>query len=373
MKNLISVSFFLFIFITIYSCRTENPHEVERDKSGKFILEKDDGSFAIIGTKMLYDYNQIYFMTIDELGNFQSSYRFGTIHNEEPVCMHRNYNGDFAVLTISEPNQVDEANYRYIICDDEGEPYDFHNLTEEHAYGINKYYASGMVRNPNNTYTITGNYFVDEAPSAFTVRIHEDGTLYSFNFYDFACSAEGIETTINGENVITGGQNKNAFLFKINAGGDTLWTQSYDFEAKAIGKDIIQTSDEGFLISGTHGENDEQTFLLRTTSKGDSLWSQVYNGSFPNNKGFDVLLNNELIFALNEGNGFSLMKTDPIGNPLWKRSFFTNDNKVTVNCIQPTLDNGFILTGDILNSNGVSYIYISKFDEWGNQIWKTGL
>lgn len=72
----------------------------------------------------------------------------------------------------------------------------------------------------------------------------------------------------------------------------------------------------------------------------------------------------------NTDNDFFLVKTDSLGNPIWKKTYGTS-NYEYCNEMQPTSDGGFVLAGQLVDLNTFeSKGAIVKTDSAGNIIWK---
>ncbi len=81
-----------------------------------------------------------------------------------------------------------------------------------------------------------------------------------------------------------GFSNLDFWLVKTDSQGDTLWTSTYGGPRMEIARSVIQTSDEGFLIVG---ETDSfspapgyfpDPWLVKINAQGDTLWTQTYGG-----------------------------------------------------------------------------------------------
>ncbi|MBL0342532.1 MAG: hypothetical protein IPP71_17505 [Bacteroidetes bacterium] len=76
-----------------------------------------------------------------------------------------------------------------------------------------------------------------------------------FDFSLFGTEPRAIATTSNSEFLITGGvgtspSSTDIFLLRTTAFGDTLWYKTFDLSYQESGTDVLQTSDNGILISG---------------------------------------------------------------------------------------------------------------------------
>ena len=82
-------------------------------------------------------------------------------------------------------------------------------------------------------------------------------------------------TTDDGGFILTGytfsyGNGKSdIFLVKTDFEGNLQWTSAIGGQGEDIGKSVIQTSDGGFLVSGTiEFENNTMICLIKTNSEG---------------------------------------------------------------------------------------------------------
>ncbi len=68
------------------------------------------------------------------------------------------------------------------------------------------------------------------------------------------------------------------YLVKLNQQGDTLWTKTYGGVEFATPKDIVITSDNGFLICGDNinFSNNQHAWVFKTDSLGNILWQNNF-------------------------------------------------------------------------------------------------
>src|SRR6056297_199060 len=81
---------------------------------------------------------------------------------------------------------------------------------------------------------------------------------------------------IGGWTVSYGSGSEDVYLLKINADGDTLWTQTYGEAMHDYGYDVQETADSGFVITGYTEKTDStgyDVYLIRTDQNGDTLWT----------------------------------------------------------------------------------------------------
>jgi len=137
------------------------------------------------------------------------------------------------------------------------------------------------------------------------------------------------------------------WLVKLDSNGNISWQKSFGYQGADSGISVIQTNDQGFLISGT---------LDVTASGGEG------NSSRGSNR--------------HAGGDYWVLKLDTIGNMEWSKYFGGNFTDTPHDVIQ-TEDNGFIIVGssdsddtDISNNIGTYDFWILKISASGNLIWE---
>ena len=97
-----------------------------------------------------------------------------------------------------------------------------------------------------------------------------------------------IVPVTDGGFVITGvtrSQNDSSgdlWLFKVNNTGEMLWEKTFGGENFEAGRSLQQTSDNEYIIIGhteSFGNGNNDAYLLKTDSEGNELWSRSYGGS----------------------------------------------------------------------------------------------
>jgi hypothetical protein len=89
-----------------------------------------------------------------------------------------------------------------------------------------------------------------------------------------------------------GAGGNDVFLAKTNSIGDTLWTKIIGGAGGAIGYSLQQTSDGGYIITGTNQDSASLTeadlYLIKTNSIGDTLWTKTMRGNKNQTVGYSV-------------------------------------------------------------------------------------
>ena len=161
----------------------------------------------------------------------------------------------------------------------------------------------------------------------------------------------------DGGYVLTGGDIDGLTIVKTDINGDTLWTKVHDI---GLGVSIAETQDGGYIITGIPQ-------LLKTDSQGDTLWTKSF---FPYGGARQVIESNDggfVVVGWTQGKTF-LIKTDSDGNTLWTNEWFGENGQAGYS-LDKTTDDGFVITGYLVNENDITVIKIMKTDSAGNLLW----
>ena len=168
---------------------------------------------------------------------------------------------------------------------------------------------------------------------------------------------------------------RDIMVIKVNSLGEYMWAKCYGGTGDETGAKLLNTSDGGFLITGTtnsnnldvsnnHGGNDN--WIVKTNSIGDIQWQKTYGGtsddficdiikSSDGNYVFSSrIFSNNGDITFNNGNNKSdawIVKINQTGNILWQKSFGGSGTDEANSIIQTT-DSGFALTGASNSPNG---------------------
>ncbi len=169
------------------------------------------------------------------------------------------------------------------------------------------------------------------------------------------------------------------YLIKTNADGDTLWTKTYGGTDNDVGHSVQLISDEGYIIAGgtsSFGAGADDVWLLKTDSNGDTLWTKTFGGT-NSDCGHSVqqTLDDGFIVAgvtASSGAGegdFWLLKTDPLGDTVWTRTYgrIRNDE---AHYVQQTSDEGYIVAGTGYWTMLGYEMVIIKTDKYGDSLWQ---
>jgi hypothetical protein len=168
-----------------------------------------------------------------------------------------------------------------------------------------------------------------------------------------------------------------ALLVKINSEGDIIWQKGYGGVAEDGAKDVIQTYDGGYAVTGytmSYGQATFTGYFIKTDSNGDTLWTKTYEkSSFYNSLGSLIQLADSgyIISGVTENpdDDIYLIRSDKKGDTIWTKTIGgTGDDGARF--VQPTSDGGFLLCGGTTSYGaGGRDVYIVKINSNGQVLW----
>lgn len=184
--------------------------------------------------------------------------------------------------------------------------------------------------------------------------------------------------TLSDNNYIFGGNTQTAYggvliplLTKVSTSGDSLWTCIVAGGASnSYVTSVKETDDGGFIAVTVDG------FLNKVDASGTLSWSKPFG--IINLNSIDITSGNDLIItgtnSSQGNNSIYLIKTNPSGDTLWTRTYFslglgtsTTDNQGY--SVQQTDDGGFIIGGSAIYQNFIPVMYLLKTNDQGDSLW----
>ncbi len=246
-----------------------------------------------------------------------------------------------------------------------------------------------VIQTRDNGFFITGStYGIDSVNNdVYLIRTDSNGDTLWTKMYGGADLDDGfaaMQTSDSGFIIVgmtwpLGTDGLDVYLVRINQLGDTLWTRNYGGTSNEIGYSVQQTTDGGFIITGStrsFGAGSRDVYLIRTNPNGDTLWTKTYGG-IDNDEGFSVLQTGDGGFIVagstsSVGAGMSevyLVRINQLGDTLWTRNYGGTSNDFGYS-VQQTTDGGFIIAG-VTESFGAGKgdFYFIKTDYKGDTLW----
>lgn len=195
------------------------------------------------------------------------------------------------------------------------------------------------------------------------------------------------------------------WLAKLNASGTITWQKSFGYQGTDSGIAVIQTNDNGYLITGvldvtaSNGEGNSNSrqsrhaggdyWVIKLDSSGNLEWSRYFGGNFSDTpEGIIETINGSFIIAGGSDSAdtdissnigsydFWVIKISADGNLIWEKSF-GGDEIDEARAIIDSGDGNFIIAGDtrsntnnVSNNNGAADLWIIKISTDGDLIWE---
>ena len=177
----------------------------------------------------------------------------------------------------------------------------------------------------------------------------------------------------------SGAGNYDGWLVKVDSSGNMQWNKTYGGATADDLYTIIQTPDNGYVLSGyttSFGAGAADGRLIKVDSAGNLLWSQTYGGTGVDDiismtkteDGGYTLVGFTRSYSIG-GTDFWLAKVDSQGNLQWNKTYGRTADDSAHSVVQ-TDDGGFALAGFTSSfGSGDRDFWLVKVDSQGNMQW----
>lgn len=179
----------------------------------------------------------------------------------------------------------------------------------------------------------------------------------------------------------TSGDNADIWIVKVDENGTQQWNRTFGGPKHDVVSEVRLANDNGYIIAGKYGigENLFDAWLVRLDPNGNKLWSRTFSENEEANSvlqtadgGYVFAGRTHSYDAENSNTDAYIIKTDPNGGQLWKKTF-RGKNDDSASSIQQTQDGGFIITGftrSFTDSRRDSDAWLIKTDAGGSEQWR---
>lgn len=205
--------------------------------------------------------------------------------------------------------------------------------------------------------------------------------LYGTKNDDFG---NDVKQTDDGGFILTGytersETGKDVWLLKTDNNGELLWEKTFGNDNHDHGSEVVQTSDEGYIIvgnadhtGGPHGD----VWLIKTDSNGNKLWDKKFGGVGHNHgssvlqtlDGGYIIIGSSFVNQETESYDLWIIKTDNNGEMLWDKKY--HNASADFGCsIEETTDGNYIIVGVTESGAGYDKVWLIKIDNEGDILW----
>lgn len=221
--------------------------------------------------------------------------------------------------------------------------------------------------------------------STFSFGQHTFFKFYSGGGDDYA---HGVVELNDNTFAITGNSSSfwvgegQAFIVKIDAEGNYVWSNHYGGSESEGGKKILYKEDDGFYVAGytnSIGNGGFDFYLFKTDLDGNLLWEKSYGGN-----GWErvydahltrdggVLMIGETSSNANFNQDMWFVKTNADGDTVWTKTIGSDLGLDIAKAMYPLTDSSFVIVGDSYSqdSSAVKVRALEIFDN-GDLGWDT--
>lgn len=256
----------------------------ENNDGGMSVCLTNDGGYVVAGYTT-NDNKDLYITKVDSTGNQLWEKTYGGSSLELACCVDTAHNGGYIIVGYSS-NTSSEWNDFYVLRTDS----DGDTLWTRMYGSSNPDVAYWVTPTTDNCYAVCGYAYTSEDESytnAWLIKIDDNGDSLWSGAYGGESSEEAhvVKQTIDGGFIISGhtqsyGNELQYYVVKTDSLGNMEWHNNYGTEDREISYGICELPDEkGYIIGGFSYNWDWQWFnyyLVRIDAAGDTLWTQRY-------------------------------------------------------------------------------------------------
>ena len=198
-------------------------------------------------------------------------------------------------------------------------------------------------------------------------------------------SGYSMQQTSDGGYIITGTTRSfgagdvDVWLVKTDASGDMQWDRTFGGSSGDYGYSVRQTTDGGYIITGftlSYGAGGRDVWLIKTDASGNLQWDKPLGG-YDLDEGRSVQQTSDggyVIIGFTDSYGAGdedvwLIKTDASGDYEWTRLYGGHGSDIGIS-VQQTSDYGYVVAG-YTDSYGAGDedVWLIKTDAWGSMQW----
>ncbi|MCA6212788.1 protein kinase [Thermococcus bergensis] len=192
--------------------------------------------------------------------------------------------------------------------------------------------------------------------------------------------AKGVAVDENGDIIVVGQKEKDAFVARLDKDGNVKWFRTYGGDKWDIFNDVKIAPNGDIIVAGSSwsfSASDKDVWILRLDSEGNIKWQKTYGGSNADVANAVAIAPNEDIIVAGYTESFGagdwdvwVLRLDADGNVKWQKTYGGKwrDEATGV----AIADNGDIIVAGYTSSfgAGLADVWVLRLDENGNVKWQ---
>ena len=249
------------------------------------------------------------------------------------------------------------------------DPLKYYQIIVEDKWG---FFSESSIVQAEMPFTMIKNYGGNQDDRGYAVQQTSDGGY-----------------VIVGSSTSYGAGGSDLWILKVDASGEFSWSKTYGGQGNDVGKDIVQTSDGGYIITGYtrsfSSGGDMDLWLIKTDSNGESClyndggtctqnsskWIKSF-GTSGNDYGNSVKETSEGDFIVAGKSGripsIFVVKTNSLGEKIWENLYGTGPGDRGQYIIQRQ-DLGFLIVGKENPNNADDNLCLININTDGSEVW----
>ncbi|UCE37747.1 MAG: Ig-like domain-containing protein [Thermoplasmata archaeon] len=354
---------------------------------GKSVMQTSDDGYIMTGLTNSYGAGSwdVWLVKTDSSGNEQWNQTFGGSSSDAGFSVQQTIDGDYIIAGYTLSYGAGDFDVWLIKTNSSGA-----KIWDKTFGGAMSDFGQSVQQTSDNCFIITGytNSYGAGDYDVLLIKV-DSGSVESWSKpfgesgYDYG---KAVDQTSDGGYIVTGsyrGVSNDVFLVKTDSLGNEQWHKTFGENGEDEGFDVHQTSDGGYIIVGytdSYGAGRWDVYLIKTDSSGNEQWYKTFGGT-RDDQGFEVKQTSDGGYIIAGVRTFFgppwenlwLIKTDSSGNEQWNRTFGGSMTDRGYSVLQTT-DGGYIIAGETDSfSPGWPDVWLIKTDSSGKEEWNETL